>query len=69
VQLYLDDEKLGDLIDLYHASVVPTGFLALGTRDLTAGQHKLTVEITGANDKAIKVYMFGLDYVKLAPAP
>jgi len=36
---------------------------------LTAGQHKLTVEITGANDKAIKVYMFGLDYVKLAPAP
>ena len=33
--------------------------------ELTAGDHKLTVEIMGANDKAIKAYMFGLDYVKL----
>jgi hypothetical protein len=26
------------------------------------------VEITGANEKAVKAYMFGLDYVKLEPA-
>jgi len=25
------------------------------------------VEIVGANDKAVKSYMFGLDYVKLEP--
>ncbi len=69
VQLYLDSQKLGDSIDLYHASVVPTGALPLGTRELAAGQHKLTVEILGANDKALKRYMFGLDYVKLEPVP
>ena len=42
------------------------GYLC-GDHDLTAGDHKLTVEIMGANDKAIKNYMFGLDYVKLDP--
>ena len=67
VQLYLDGEKLGAPIDLYHESVVATGLLAMGEHELTAGDHKLTVEIVGANDKAIKSYMFGLDYVKLDP--
>jgi hypothetical protein len=67
VQLYLDGQKLGDPIDLYHDGVVPTGLLAMGEHDLTAGEHKLTVEIMGANDKAVKSYMFGLDYVKLDP--
>ena len=69
VQLYLDDQKLGTPIDLYHASVIPTGPQSLGVHDLTAGQHKLTVEITGANEKAIKGYMFGLDYLKLDLVP
>jgi hypothetical protein len=68
VQLYLDGQKLGDAVDLYHESVVPTGPLALGTLDLAAGDHKLAVEIIGANEKAIKAYMFGLDYVKLEAA-
>ena len=67
VQLYLDGQKLGGSIDLYDESVIPTGLLAMDEHDLTAGDHKLTVEIVGANDKAIKNYMFGLDYVKLDP--
>ena len=67
IQLYLDDQKLGDPIDLYHESVIPTGLLAMGEHDLAAGDHKLTVEIVGANEKAIKAYMFGLDCVKLDP--
>jgi hypothetical protein len=67
VQLYLDGQKLGEPIDLYHESVVATGLVTMGEHDLTAGDHKLTVEILGANDKAIKNYMFGLDYVKLDP--
>ena len=62
-----DGEKLGQPIDLYHESVVPTGLLAMGEQELTAGEHKLTVEVVGANDKAVKSYMFGLDYVKLDP--
>ena len=65
VQLYLDGQKLGEALDLYHASVIPTGPLAMGSRKLTAGEHKLTVEITGANERAVKRYMFALDYVKL----
>jgi hypothetical protein len=67
VQLYLDGQKLGDPIDLYHESVIPTGLLPLGAHDLSAGDHKLTVEIVGANDQAIKSFMFALDYVKLDP--
>jgi hypothetical protein len=65
VQLYWDGEKLGNPIDLYHPSVVPSGPLNFGRRELSSGEHKLTIEILGANDKAIKNYMAGLDYVKL----
>jgi hypothetical protein len=68
VQLSLDGQKLGEPIDLYHPDVVPSGALALGTRDLKAGEHELTVEIVGANPKAVKAYMFGLDYLKLEKA-
>ena len=65
VQVYLDGQKLGDPVDLYNNGVIPTGALQFGTHTLTAGDHKLTVEITGANDQAVKAYMFGLDYVLL----
>jgi len=68
VQLYLDDKKCGGPIDLYNPEVVPTGVIDLGVHDLGAGKHKLTVEITGANEKAIKAYMAGVDYVRLEPA-
>jgi hypothetical protein len=69
VQLYLDGQKLGSPIDLYQSEVVPTGPLAMGTSELSAGDHKLAVEIVGANEKAIKSYMFGLDYIKLDREP
>lgn len=65
VQLYLDGRKIGEKIDLYNPSVVASGPVAFGRQDLTAGEHRLTIEILGANDKAIKNYMAGLDYVKL----
>lgn len=65
VQLYLDDKKLGEPIDLYNNGVAVSGVQQLGEHDLAKGEHKLTVEIIGANDKAVKKYMFGLDYIKL----
>lgn len=68
VQLYLDGAKLGEPLDLYNPSVVPTGPLDLGVHNLKAGEHRLTLELTGANEKAIKAYMAGLDYLKLEPA-
>ncbi len=69
VQLYLDGQKLLKPIDLYNPTVILTRPRDAGTHDLSAGEHKLTVEITGANDQAAKSYMFGLDYVKLEPVP
>ncbi|HUU15910.1 MAG TPA: DUF2961 domain-containing protein [Sedimentisphaerales bacterium] len=65
VQLYLDDKKLGKPIDLYNNGVVATGVLDMGIHKLSKGQHTLRVEIVGANEKAVKNYMFGLDYLKL----
>jgi hypothetical protein len=68
VQLRLDGQPLGGPVDLYDPEVVPTGALDLGVHELTAGDHKLSVEITGANQKADKAFMFGLDYLNLTPA-
>jgi putative membrane-bound dehydrogenase-like protein len=67
VQLAFDDEKLGAPIDLFNTpDVITTGVVSLGQRDLTAGDHRLTIEIVGANPAAVKAYMFGLDYIYLA---
>lgn len=68
VQLHLDGAKLGNPIDLFNPTVVPTGPIDLGTHELKAGEHKLTFEIIGANEKAIKAHMVGFDYIKLEPA-
>jgi hypothetical protein len=65
VQLSLDDKNLGKPIDLFNRGVVATGVLDMGTHELSQGQHVLRVEIVGANAKAVKSYMFGLDYLKL----
>jgi putative membrane-bound dehydrogenase-like protein len=63
VQLSLDGMKVGEPVDLYNPDVVPTDPLPLGVHKLTAGNHSLGVEIVGANAKAVKAYMFGIDYV------
>jgi hypothetical protein len=60
----IDGQKLGGALDLYNDGVTTTE-TALGTAALDKGTHVLTVEIVGANEKAQKRYMFGLDYIKL----
>jgi len=65
VQLYLDGKKLGEPIDLFNNGVVATGALDMGIHELSEGEHKLRFEIVGANEKAVKNYMLGLDYLKL----
>ena len=67
-QLYLDGKKLGEPIDLFNNGVVPTGVLDLGVHNLKKGQHILKVEVIGANEKAQKKYMFGIDYILLEEA-
>lgn len=66
-QFYLDDQKIGTPMDFYNPTVVATGTVSLGQLDLTAGDHKLTAEIVGANEKADKAYMMGLDYIRPEP--
>ncbi|MBN2580655.1 MAG: DUF2961 domain-containing protein [Pirellulales bacterium] len=65
VQFFVDGEKAGEPIDLYNEKVTNTEPIALGTFELSAGEHQLTVEITGANDQAQKSYMFGIDQLIL----
>jgi len=65
VQFHLDGNRIESPIDLFNDGVTSTGPLSLGTVQLTAGEHRLSVEIVGANSKAVKGYMFGLDYVRL----
>jgi hypothetical protein len=69
VQLSLDGKKVGEPLDLYNPTVIHSGPITLGVHELTAGQHKLLVEILGANPQAKKSYMFGIDRIDLKPAP
>ncbi len=65
VQLFIDDTKAGDSIDLYNDGVIPSGPISIGVHTLKKGDHTLSVQIVGANEKAVKSYMFGLDEVLL----
>jgi hypothetical protein len=67
VQFRLDGRKLGGPVDLYNDGVVKTPVIALGAAALKAGDHVLQVEIVGANPKAQKAYMFGIDELRLQP--
>jgi putative heme-binding domain-containing protein len=67
IEVSLDDVPIeAAKMDLFNSpQVVITDELDWGTHDLSAGGHKLTIRLTGANPQAVKSYMFGLDYVKL----
>jgi putative heme-binding domain-containing protein len=65
VRLSINGGKPSEALDCFNDGVVNTGPVSLGTFDLTKADHRLTLEITGANAKAIKGYMVGLDYVSL----
>lgn len=66
VNLQLDGLALGTAVDLYdYPHVGTTGHLTFGKRSLKTGKHKLRIEMTGANDSAVKSYMVGLDCLTL----
>ena len=68
VEFSLNGHKIAGPIDLYNNGVTRTGTIPLGPpQKLTAGEHKLTVKILGAHPKALKSYMFALDYLILHP--
>jgi putative heme-binding domain-containing protein len=68
VQLSLDQQSLGSPVDLYNdPDVVTTGVLSFEGLRLEEGTHRFCVEMMGANPRAVKAYMFGLDYLRLVP--
>jgi hypothetical protein len=67
IQLAINGHKAGEPIDFYHAGVIQTGEIPLGTFDLRKGANELSAVVVGANPKAEKQYMFGLDYILLKP--
>jgi hypothetical protein len=67
VRVLLDDATMGSPIDLYNfPDVLSTGALPLGSKTLDAGNHRLTLELTGVNPAAVGDRV-GIDYVRLTP--
>lgn len=67
VRFSLNGADLGDPVDFYKPDLTPSGPVVLGVRELRAGTNELTVTMAGINPDAEPNYIFGLDYVKLAP--
>jgi hypothetical protein len=67
VQLAINGQKAGKPIDFYHDGVIQTDEIPLGTFPLKRGPNRLSAVVVGANPKAQKQYMFGLDYILLKP--
>ena len=66
-QLYLDEKKVGQPIDLYDPDVVPTDATSLGRHKLIKGKHTLRAAAIGCNKKvkdlSVGTCLFGLDYM------
>jgi hypothetical protein len=54
-------------VDLYSGRICPAGSLELGTYELAAGKHRLSVTAVGKNAVS-ENYFFGLDAVDLIAA-
>ena len=66
IDIALDGQPVLTDWDGYNADkVILSDELDLGTHDLTACEHKLTITLKGQNPAAIPSHMVGLDYVKL----
>ncbi|MEJ7593887.1 MAG: hypothetical protein WKF77_20300 [Planctomycetaceae bacterium] len=65
----IDDTVLDAGVDLYNGpEVITTGVLTYSNVSLNKGDHRLNLEITGANPDAVNAYMVAVDYVRLVPS-
>ena len=67
----INGTSLGAAHDFYQSKakgVSHTGQVSLGKAKLKAGKNILTITAAGTNPQAVKNYMFGLDFIRLAPA-
>ena len=68
-KISIDDQVLEGSVDFFSdPEVVTTGVLSYSNIRLSKGTHKLNIQITGANAKAVKGYMVAVDYVRLVAA-
>jgi len=65
VQVSLDEQPLGDPIDLYEPKVVTTGVLLFPKQVVQGSRPQLNIQILGANPQSKPAFMFGLDYVRI----
>ena len=66
VQLSLDEQPLGDPLDLFHADVVTTGVLSFPGIAVKGSKHTSTVHMVGINNpQAKKSFMFVLDSLRV----
>jgi hypothetical protein len=66
-QLAINGQKAGEPIDFYEPNVKPGAEIDLGAFELKAGENQFSATVIGANEKAVKAFMFGLDYLLLKP--
>jgi hypothetical protein len=64
-QLAINGQRTGEPMDYYNAEVRATKEVLLGEFELKAGDNEFSATVVGANEKAEKSYMFGLDYLLL----
>lgn len=64
VQLYFNDQPLGQPLDFYSPTLQRSQELLLGEVHLDKGNNVLKVEVVGKNERSAN-YLFGLDYIRL----
>jgi hypothetical protein len=64
VQLAINGQVKHEALDCYHTSVVADA-VVLKECSLVAGPNRMKITMVGANPKAVKRHMFGLDYLLL----
>jgi putative heme-binding domain-containing protein len=72
LKFLLDGKPLDPVFDGFSppgAGVIHSPVLTVAKTDLPAGDHRLTLEITGCNPEAAKNYMAGIDYLYLKRLP
>ncbi|HBO42486.1 MAG TPA: hypothetical protein DD670_00810 [Planctomycetaceae bacterium] len=67
VQFHVNGKKAGEPVDFYFPSVQPAEPITLGPFDFDKGDHKLSIEIVGANERARKGFMVGIDQIQVKP--
>jgi putative membrane-bound dehydrogenase-like protein len=66
IDVALDDKPVATGWDGFNGpKVIHSDELDWGTHELSAGEHQLTITITGKHADAVPGYMVGLDYVRL----